>query len=322
MTRTPSSDRQRSCDCGCTIRDTVVRPSTAIRPAPRPHSTAVDTAARRRPVARGCRCHLCQPARGARTLDHRDARVIRDVRSFGWHLISVGQGIAGTPAFAYTVGLGHRSRHPELVMSGQPVDVMATVLNDVAHRVVVDGQRLDAGAVVEGALAWHPMVVEHVTAAAAGDLARYASWFNRRPARAVQLVWPDVRGLFPWQPGASNTADLQPEAWRAASARAGGVAIDPGWVLDTPSDHLAAACTHVVLDGESPSTVLRVSVENQDQWVLLCGRDDHVPDEYTTQHLAHAVRGTPSLRGLADLAIGEGATRRGPGDSWRRFALA
>lgn len=272
-------------------------------------------------MALGCRCHVCRPTRAAGRLEPGDERVLHDVRRFGWHLVGVGAGDAGTPAFAYTVGLGHRSNHPELLMSGQPVDLMASVLDEVASRVVVRGHRLGAGDVVEGVLAWHPMVPEDVTTATAHDTIRYSSWFHRRPARALQLVWPDVTGLFPWQPGAHDTTDLQPPGWRQVSARAGGVAADPGWVLDTPADHLAVACDHVVLDGETPITVLRVGTPGRNQWVLLCRRDDHTEAQYTTQHLAHAVRGAPSLRALADLAVGEGATRRGPSDPWRRFPL-
>lgn len=319
MTRTPSYDRTGS--CGCTVRDSVVRPATAVRLAPFPPPTPDVPAARRRPVARGCRCQLCQPARAQRGLDHADAGVLRNVRGFGWHVTGVGAGAGGEPAFAYTVGLGHRTGHPELLMSGQPLELMGVVLNQAAERVVVGGRRLTAGAVVEGLLAWHPVVAEDLTPSAASELVRYSSWFHRRPARAVQLVWPDVGGVLPWQPGASDTADLQPPGWRQPSARVGGVAVDPGWVLDTPADDLAVACDHVVVDGESPVTVLRVGTVDRTQWVLLCRRDEHEEAEYVTQHLAHALRGTPSLRGLADLAVGHGATRRGPDDPWRRFPL-
>ena len=322
MSRTPSS--HRTCSCGCTVRETPVRPSVAIRPAPRPPGT-VDSAARRRPVVRGCRCHLCCPAQSRRGLDAIDATVIRNVRARGWHVTAVGAGGSGAPAFAYTVGLGHRTGHPELVMSGQPIDLMAAVLNDVAHRIVVDGQRLEPGSVVEGALAWHPMVADEVASPAVGELVTYASWFHRRPARALQLVWPDAYGIFPWQPGADDTSDLQPPAWRTASARIGGVSADPDWVLDTPPEAKAVACTHVVLDGRCPTTALRVrAAAGDDVWLLLCDRDDagHTDDDYSPLHLSHAVRGTPSLRELADLRVGEGATRRGPGHAWRRFALA
>ncbi|WP_380166863.1 DUF4262 domain-containing protein [Jannaschia sp. R86511] len=319
MTRTPSTGR--TCSCGCTLRDTVVRPQTALRLAPHPTPTEDPTPARRRPVSRGCRCQACRPDRAAPRTDAIEAQVVRNVRRFGWHVVGVGAGDGGEPAFAYTVGLGHRCGQPDLLMSGQPVDLMAAALNDVAHRVVVDGRRLEAGDVLEGVLAWHPVVVDAVAASSSQDLLRYSSWFHRRPARALQLVWPDVTGLFPWQPGGHDTTDLQPPGWRRAGARTGGVAVDPGWELGTPADHLAVACHHVVLDGACPVTVLRVGTADRDQWVLLCERDEHAETEYAAQHLAHAVRGTPSLRALADLAVGQGATRRGPDDHWRRFPL-
>lgn len=151
-----------------------------------------------------------------------DTQVIRNVRSAGWHVMGVGGGPGGEPAFAYTVGLGHRTGHPELLMSGQPIKLMAAVLNEVAERIVVGGQRFGPGAVIEGALAWHPMVVDDVDPVPSAELLRYASWFQRRSVKAVQLVWPDARGLFPWQPGADDTADLQPSTWRLPSPRTDG----------------------------------------------------------------------------------------------------
>lgn len=322
MSRHPSG---RTCSCGCAVRDPVVRPSVALHPAPRPYPTTPPTTeARRRPVSRDCVCRVCRPGRDGHDRDGTAGVVVRDVRRAGWHLAAVGAGGSGEPGYAHTVGLAHRSGHPELLVSGQPVDLAAAVLDDVAHRVVVEGRRLAPGDVVEGALAWHPLVVDEVTPSAASQTLRLASWFHRRPARALQLVWPDAQGLFPWQPGAHDTTDLQPPAWRRPAERLGGTAADPGWQLGTPSDHLAAACSHVVLRGASPMTVLRSRRTERAQWVLVCGRhdDEHDRDEdWTHQHLAHAVRGTPSLRQV-DLAPGEGATRRGPSDPWRRFRLS
>jgi len=191
MSRT-SSDR--TCTCGCIVRDTVVLPATALRAVARPEPLPGVEAARRRPVARGCTCLLCRPGRDSSAADDIGGPVLRHVRRVGWHLCAVGAG-ENAPAFAYTVGLGHRAGHPELMMSGQPIGVMAAVLNDVAERVVVDGVRLRPGAVVEGALAWHALVVDEVPAHAA-ETVMLSSWFHRRPARALQLVWPDAQGRF------------------------------------------------------------------------------------------------------------------------------
>ncbi len=320
MSRTPS---ERTCTCGCAVRDNAVLPATALRPALRPDPSPGAVAARRRPVARGCTCRLCRPGRDSSAPDDTGGPVLRNVRAAGWHLTGVGAS-GDDPAFVYTVGLGHRAGHPELLMSGQPLALMAQVLNDVAERVVVGGHRLAVGTVVEGALAWHPLVVDELTPAAADETVRLSSWLHRRPPRALQLVWPDAQGVFGWQPGGRDTSAEQPPGWRAPAVPTDGVAADPGWQLGTPAEHLAAACRHVVLDGESPMTVIHARTRGRTQWVLVCGRDDREHDhdeDWAHQHLAHAVRGTPSLRGL-DLAEGEAATRRGPSAPWRRFWLS
>src|SRR5688572_20224564 len=85
------------------------------------------------PAAPGCDCHICRPDA---SYDDDDRRTIETVLRHGWQVIAVaadgecshpdhddehdhpGAGdLDPLPSFAYTVGLGHRSGHPELLMS-------------------------------------------------------------------------------------------------------------------------------------------------------------------------------------------------------------
>ena len=83
------------------------------------------------PAAPDCDCHIC---RADASYDELDRRTIDSVLEHGWHVILVSDDVACSdpehhdhsaddhgepgPAFAYTVGLGHRLGHPELLMSG------------------------------------------------------------------------------------------------------------------------------------------------------------------------------------------------------------
>lgn len=50
----------------------------------------------------------------------------------------------------------------------------------------------------------------------------WSHWFHRRAVAAVQLAWPDTRGVFAWQPGAAPfAAALQPQVRREPTPRTG-----------------------------------------------------------------------------------------------------
>ena len=207
-------------------------------------------------------------------------------------------------------------------MSGQPTALMHAVLQDVAGRVVNGNLRLESGTPSEGTLAWFPLLAERLRPARAGELLAYASWFHRRPVSALQLVWPDARGLFSWQPGGTDTSYEQPPGWRRPAARTGCFAVDPPWVWPVPADHVMVGCRHVVEAGAAVATVLRVPLDDDEVWAVLCEQHDDLHGDLVAAHFAHYARSMPALRDVADLAVGEGATRSDPGAPWSRFRMS
>ena len=255
----------------------------------------------------GCTCRLCRPG----PLDDAEQRCVDTVRDAGWQVMLVGAGEADDePAFAYTVGLHHRARHPELVMSGLPTDLVHRVLNDVAGRVRA-GHRFDTpGRTVEGALARVPLVVEAMTDAGLRETVTWSGWFHRRRPDAVQLVWPDTDGVFAWQDGAPAVLDRrQPPGWREPSARTGPLAPRPVWSLPAPAETLAFVCRHVVDDGDPVLFAARErDPDRGEDWSFHCGAAEHPGDTVTTWHLRHVVTAAPSvaleLSGLATGHVG------------------
>lgn len=269
-----------------------------------------------------CRCRVCDPCA---TEDPHDKKVISDVDEHFVHIICVSAGAGPEePAFAYTVGLWHQARHPELVMSGQKPELMHRSLNAAAEWVRA-GRRLTPGMSLEGLIGGFPVAVEEMTRQAADETVRQSSWFHRGPVDAVQLVWTDLQGVWPWQPGVHElTHERQPQSWRVPSPRAGALAPDPGWELPVPADQLVFACAHL----EQGATVALVVRERQEErgedWQVLCDIDhqDLSARDIRLVHLAHLVRAAPSLRELADLGLDECAERGRPWEEWRRSALA
>jgi hypothetical protein len=288
------------------------------------------------PAAAGCDCHVCRPEA---SYDAGDRRAIDGVLAHGWQVMLVSDEVACScpdhdehdhdhagdedrgdqgPAFAYTLGLGHRAGHPELVMSGLPPSLMHRALNSVAERVMA-GRRLRPGDLLEDVLGGVPVAVERLTGDAAAERATWSGWFHRRRPEAFALVWPTTDGVFAWQPGAPAVLDeVQPPSWREPIKHGGGAASDPPWVLPVPADRMAFSCTHVVDGRDAVLWVARQSDPARgEDWTLHCGAPHHPTEEARLVHLAHLVRSAPSVRELADLPADHQAWRPDVDSAWQ-----
>lgn len=287
------------------------------------------------PATAGCDCHICRPEDA---YDRQDRSTIDTVLAHGWQITLVsGDVVCGdprhrdqeaddhhahehpdeVPTFAYTVGLGHRCGHPELLMSGLDQQVMHRALNDIARRVMA-GRRLAPGDVLEGVLAGVPVVVERVADEALDETVTWSGWFHRRKPEALAIVWPTTSGLFAWQPGAPETLDeRQPRAWREPIRHTGGVGVDPEWPFPVPPDRLAFSCSHVVDDGRDVLWAAReTDDERGEDWTAHCGTHEHDAPDVRLVHLAHLVRSAPSLRELSGLALDQQASRSHVDEAW------
>ncbi len=158
------------------------------------------------------------------------ARMLADLRrtieEHGWAVQAIGDqcSVPGCcsyvrPArdfadFGYTVGLSRYHGHPELIVTGVPQMQVAQPLNLLAERVR-SGERFHAGDLVEGVLACGCRValVEVDPRQSARHLIAANQLYRNpgaSPVRALQLVGPDQRGRFPWDPGYSLPESAQP----------------------------------------------------------------------------------------------------------------
>jgi hypothetical protein len=115
------------------------------------------------------------------------------IRLHGWAV----QGVEDDRLpFAYTIGLHHRGL-PELLVTGLAQDKAARLLNDVAL-AALDGRVFRPGAHI--AVGDGPLLeiveVEHPDAHL-----NFAVALGGSDIRALQLVWSDDRGRWPWAAG-------------------------------------------------------------------------------------------------------------------------
>jgi hypothetical protein len=135
-----------------------------------------------------------------------DEQVVHDVEKYGWHVIHVMADAEG-PSFAYTIGLTERYGHPEIIVFGLPSTVTHPVLNQIGE-AVKSGQRFDPGSASDAFLEGHACHFVAFPRAQYRAFLGYALWFYDGDGfPAVQCVWPDRAGRFPWS--GSMEADLK-----------------------------------------------------------------------------------------------------------------
>jgi Domain of unknown function (DUF4262) len=133
------------------------------------------------------------------------ARLREVVRSGRWSLVSSSHhGVE----FCYTIGLWSRGR-PELCIFGLESAVAGTVLNAVGETIVHGEQLEDGSGVRVGDWELQAFRVPNP-----GDILLRANAFYRRKPRqsvpALQLVYPDVHGVWPWEPDSHLFPGQQP----------------------------------------------------------------------------------------------------------------
>jgi hypothetical protein len=146
-------------------------------------------------------CWMCDHPRATRRdyLDH-----IRDLaRQFGWAVQAISRdGLH--PPWAYTVGLTDFGR-PELVVTGMSPRRARELLNDVASYVVHADAALQPGEQIPliGGPAIEVVELTETTARLVTAIDIYGPGI-----RALQLVYADDRGHWPWEVGHRGRQDV------------------------------------------------------------------------------------------------------------------
>lgn len=172
---------------------TLVRASDAARW----HTEAGPLLFPRRPSRRWPALEPQYPPRPLEPLDTADLAVLADVADRGFHVEAVPGG-EDDPAHAFTVGLFRSFDHPEVIVFGPAPMDLEEIVEALGERVR-HGERFEEGAIATGLLPGRPVVFRRVAARHYPAWLAHAAWYHgglRFPA--VQCVWPDAAGNFPW----------------------------------------------------------------------------------------------------------------------------
>ncbi|GAA2026035.1 DUF4262 domain-containing protein [Pseudokineococcus marinus] len=216
---------------------------------------------------------------------------------------------------AYTVGLSARD-HPELMCTGLPADSAGWLLNQLGNRVHA-GAVLRHGTVLDAGEPGEPHPVAIIDVEDDDELEVVEEIYGHRPA--LQVIYTDSTGRFPWHDGYANRP------------------VDQDLRGQVPVHLLALPCpdvdpspkaaeiaglvitSQVVLDGAPVTVVVR---EADGAWLLLeTDAQYEEPDDLHLVHIDHLIEADPSLTEVVDIPAGSRATRDSRHAPWVRWPL-
>ncbi|WP_412539075.1 DUF4262 domain-containing protein [Longispora sp. K20-0274] len=160
-----------------------------------------------------CACIICQDYGDRDELDAIDRHTIANVGEHGWSVLQIPEDTLG-PGWAFTVGLWHSHRQPELAVFGLDIETMKACLNVLGTQVadgwpaepdhershVIDGDPVLFGAVDPR---WYRAFFGTAIA-----------FYRRPPVPFLQVLWADRDQRFPTGPDCDPTVrDRQPALW-------------------------------------------------------------------------------------------------------------
>jgi hypothetical protein len=250
-----------------------------------------------------CECWLCS--------DDDPAEMDEYLRDIAWHVKSHGWSVVALPeegeypGWAYSVGMWHTMRAPEVCVFGLGVADMHQWVNRVGS-LVHEGLSLRPGTSVDGVLDGYPLTVRPVHPSWHPDLFAYGLDFHRaQPMPMVQLEWPEL-----------TSVGRQPSLWLPKDDHPPSLWTRLDLLVDSPfagaaSDSLVLGSRRVI-DGSAP--VAGVLHGADGSWCFLDGSER---TELGVVHLRHVVADHPYVCDFADLPLGYVARQEADGN-WSR----
>lgn len=135
-----------------------------------------------------------------------EEKLAADIDREGWAAIGVMPTVDDPcDPWIYTLGLWRKFDHPEIIITGMNHETSHALLGIFVDRIA-QGKTFEAGKDYPEAIAGrngpYTAAFRAVTDDNRREFMRFAGWWNAGETfPAVQLLWPDPTGKFPWDEG-------------------------------------------------------------------------------------------------------------------------
>jgi len=136
-------------------------------------------------------------------LSEMERKAISDIEKHGVHLIEVPEDDEG-PGFVFSMGLFDNFSHPEIIIVGLDGELSLDIINGLAQEVR-EGKKFRDQDRHDGILEDYTCVFLDVAKANFAEHLGYAMWYyGDTEFPALQCVWPDMDGSYPWDGAATE----------------------------------------------------------------------------------------------------------------------
>ncbi|MFC4236306.1 DUF4262 domain-containing protein [Thalassospira xianhensis] len=125
------------------------------------------------------------------------------IKNYGYTIQGVFASQDGAePPFSYTIGLLETANHPEIMMVGFDVNLMASIIRNLAKEILA-GKVYENDARVNKVIESYPVALRDVPAAVVQEhcLGALRRGIPHKSVKVLQMFLPDVNGKFPWDDG-------------------------------------------------------------------------------------------------------------------------
>jgi hypothetical protein len=229
-----------------------------------------------------------------------EKKINADIELFGWSIVAF-EASDYLPSYAYTIGLGQKYQHPEMIIFGLPVSILHKVLNE-AGAIVKSGKVLESHKVYDDFFENGHVQFVAVDKRSWNDYFGHGIALNgEHPFSALQLVWTDRNYKFPWE-------DVFEEEFKFKQP-----------LLDRNADfkfseekdlEVLASIDHL----EGKVSILKVVHHADGEWLFLTSNEEATVPAI----LGEIVAQDATLNDLFDLDYGQCAERKTRTDKWER----
>ena len=143
-------------------------------------------------------------------MNEAEKKIVKIIEEFGCHVTTVFDPEGEDSNFSYSTGIKKTYEAPEIIVVGLTADLGQSVVNNYAGRLK-KGEKFEINKLYSGFLSGFDITFGDVSQTNKEDYMISSSWFNNNCFEAIQLIYPTVKGIWPWDKEASeNFHNIQP----------------------------------------------------------------------------------------------------------------
>ena len=136
-------------------------------------------------------------------MNESEKSILKNIEEYGCHINSVFDNEGNDPDFTYTIGIEKSQNQPELIVFGLRKELGAWIANEY-NRKLREGLIIDTKNYYSGFIEGFDVCFKSVGKKCKEDYMLSCDWlYAGQDFEAIQLVYPTVNGVWPWEIEAS-----------------------------------------------------------------------------------------------------------------------